>query len=63
MSESPTPEAYAKELEGGIFNMVVSLCMHKAQTMPMPVAKAQVADYLEYILTNLKESKNNGENE
>ncbi len=48
-------QTYDTEIENGIFNMVVSLCNHKASTVGREMAKEQVANWLERIVTSLRE--------
>lgn len=50
-------ETYDTEIENGIFNMVVSLCNHKASTVGMEMAKEQVANWLERIIKALREEE------
>jgi hypothetical protein len=47
---------YSTELENGLFNLVVTLCQHKAATMSLGDAKAQVAEYLRKIIMGLDDS-------
>lgn len=42
------------ELEGGIFNFVISLCQAHATTMGVPAAKAKVADHLQALVVGLR---------
>lgn len=46
---------YDSVLEDGIFNMVITLCQHKANTIPMQQAKLDVAAWLEKVINGLSE--------
>lgn len=48
-------ERYDTEIENGIFNMVVSLCQHKATTVGMDQAKLEVSNWLDRIVKGLRE--------
>ena len=46
-------QSYDVELENGIFQMVVTLCQHKAATMSIEQAKIEVAEMLESLRSGL----------
>lgn len=43
------------EIENGIFNLIISLCMMKANTLGMAKAKADVAQWLQQIVEGLNQ--------
>lgn len=45
---------YDTEVANGIYNLVVTLCNIKAQTMPLPSAKEEVAEMLEALASGLR---------
>lgn len=54
-ADVPKLNIYDTEIENGIFNMIVSLCQHKSQTVGMEQAKDDVANWLERIVSGLRE--------
>lgn len=53
-NEAPSLETYDIILQDGIFNMVVTLCQHKANSLPMAQAKEEVAQWLDKISNGLR---------
>lgn len=47
-------EDFSTELEDGIFSMIISLCQHRANFMPVEAAKELVAQYLEKLIAGLR---------
>lgn len=52
-------DTYDTEIENGILNMVISLCMQKADRIgDLDRAKDQVSNWLERIISGLRENNN-----
>lgn len=54
-----TLEDFSVEIENGIFNMIVTLCQHKANFIPIHDAKEEVAKYLEQLIVGLRYEEEN----
>lgn len=52
-------ENFSIEIETGIFNMIVTLCQHKANFMSIEDAKEDVAKYLERLIVGLRFEEEN----
>lgn len=46
-------QTFDVELQNGIFNLVLTWCNQKANTMPMNQAKTEVADFLQKLIDGL----------
>lgn len=46
---------YSGEIETGIFNLVITLCQHYAQQMPLDMAKEKTVAYLETLVIGLQQ--------
>jgi len=50
---------FSVEMENGIFNLIISLCQHKANFMTIEKSKEEVAQYLEKLVDGLRFNEEN----